>query len=84
MRNLDEATHLSKEDLSAWGEAMCAFGKVVVGTMVVFSNLEVMMDPLNSWGLEDIKVKHIGGYQYLTEIRDMELSRCLKICNGPI
>ncbi|KAK8570743.1 hypothetical protein V6N13_103147 [Hibiscus sabdariffa] len=36
------------------------------------------MDRLNSWGLGDIKVKHIGGYQYLIEIRDIELFKMLE------
>ncbi|KAK8495372.1 hypothetical protein V6N12_047050 [Hibiscus sabdariffa] len=107
LRNLDEETHLSKEDLRATGEAVCASGKVdvigkvgvtalkrikghvddellwkcsrcLVGTMVVFSNSEAIMDCLNSWGLGDIKVKHIGGYQYLIEIRDIELFKMLE------
>ncbi|KAK8661492.1 hypothetical protein V6N13_091094 [Hibiscus sabdariffa] len=63
--------HVDDEQL--WNCSHC-----LVGTMAVFSNSRAIMDRLNSWGLGDIKVKHIGGYQYLIEIKDNELFKMLE------
>ncbi|KAL4303527.1 hypothetical protein GQ457_10G010910 [Hibiscus cannabinus] len=63
--------HVDDEQL--WKCSHC-----LVGTMAVFSNSGAIMDRLNSWGLGEIKVKHIGGYQYLIEIKDNELFKMLE------
>ncbi|KAK8631691.1 hypothetical protein V6N13_028473 [Hibiscus sabdariffa] len=64
------------DDELLWNYSQC-----LVGTMGVFSNSEAIMTRLHSWGLGDIKVKHIGGYQYLITINDKELFKMLEDLN---
>ncbi|KAK8619441.1 hypothetical protein V6N13_133401 [Hibiscus sabdariffa] len=46
--------------------------------MAAFTGTESIMDRLNSWGMDDVKVKNLGGFQYVIEIKDKDLFRMLE------
>ncbi|KAK8690674.1 hypothetical protein V6N13_074205 [Hibiscus sabdariffa] len=60
-------------------EAIRKLKKCLVGTMATVCSTSQVEDRLQTWGLNDVTVKYMGGCKFLIGIKDQELSSRLQI-----